>query len=153
MILYIEAPDVKEKEGKYFTLGYLLPRSTRKIFIESILPVNSPAISNTEAPNASRFKLRIIQKREDWSNNYEDYQTVEKTIEFEDGKRRTFSEGSAVGNVLSAVGAGGTVGGLVGMGVGTSVGAVGGTVAGPVGGAIGGVIGAAIGGVVGAAIS
>ena len=142
MILYIEAPDVKEKEGKYFTLGYLLPRSTRKIFIESILPVNSPAISNTEAPNASRFKLKIVQKREDWSNNYEDYQTVEKTIEFEDGKRRTFSEGSAVGNVLSAVGAGGTVGGLVGTGV-----------AGPVGGAIGGVIGAAIGGVVGAAIS
>ena len=137
MILYIEDPDVDKVDGKYFTLGYLLPRSTKKISIESI-----PPVSNAEAPNASRFKLKIVQKREDWTNNYEDHQTVEKTIEFEDGKRRTFSEGSAIGNVLSAAGAGGSVGGLVGTGVG-----------GAVGGAIGGVIGAAIGGAVGAAIT
>ena len=139
MILYIEDPDVDKEHGKYFTLGYLLPRSTRKIFIESIPPVNSPAISQTEAPKGSRFrlKIKIVQKREEWTNNYQDLQSVEEMIEFEVGKQRTFLEGSAVGNVLGA-------GGL-GFSVGATVGAIGGPVCGVIGGAAGGVIGAAVG--------
>ena len=137
MILYIEAPDVKEKEGKYFTLGYLLPRSTRKIFIESTPTVNS--ISQTGTPMGSRFRLKteIVQKREDWTNNYQDQQSVEETIEFEVGKQRTFSEGSKVGNVLAAA--------SLGAGVGAAVGELGGPVGIAIGGATGGVIGAAVG--------
>ena len=136
MILYIEAPDVKEKEGKYFTLGYLLPRSTRKIFVESIPPVNSPAISQTEAPKVSRFRLKIeIVQEEDWTNNYKDSQYIEETIEFEVGKQRTFSEGSKVGNVLAAA--------SLGASLGAGVGAVGSPVGAAIGGAVGGVLGAA----------
>ena len=137
MILYIEDPDVDKEDGKYFTLGYLLPRSTRKIFIESIPTVNSSF--QTGAPKGSRFRLKIeiVQKREDWTNNYQDQQSVEETIEFEVGKQRTFLEGSAVGNVLGA-------GGL-GFSVGATVGAIGGPVGGVIGGTAGGVIGAAVG--------
>ena len=117
MILYIEDPDVDKERGKYFTIGYLLPRSTRKIFIESI--------PQSEAPNGSRFKLKI-----------EIVEGFKETIKFEVGKQRTFSEGSKEGNVLSAA--------SLGAGVGASVGAVGGPVGGAIGGATGAVIGAAV---------
>jgi hypothetical protein len=135
MILYIEDPDLKKEDKKYFTLAYLLPRSTRKIFIESIPTVNS--ISQTGAPKGSRFRLKteIVQKRENWTNNYQDQQSVEETIEFEVGKQRTFSEGSKVGNVLAAA--------SLGASLGAGVGAVGSPVGAAIGGAVGGVLGAA----------
>ena len=139
MILYIEASDVKEKEGKYFTLGYLLPRSTRKIFVESIPLVNSPAISQTEAPKGSRFrlKIKIDQERDHWTNNYEGPQSVEKTIEFGKGTQRTFSEGNVIGNVLMGV--------LTGVGAGAAVGAAGGAIGIGIGGATGAIVGAVAG--------
>ena len=137
MILYIEDPDLEKEDKKYFTLAYLLPRSTRKIFIESIPTVNS--ISQTGAPKGSKFRLKIeiVQERENWTNNYEDPQSIEETIEFEVGKQKTFLEGSKVGNVLAAA--------SLGVSVGASVGAVGGPVGGAIGGATGGLIGAAVG--------
>ena len=130
MILYIEDPRLAREGGKHFTLKYLLPRSTRKILIESIPPVNPPSNPEIEAPiKGPPFKLKIIHKREDWSNNYEDLQSVEETIELEVGKPRIFSEGSKV-----IMFSGATVGGTVGTAVG-----------GIVGGVIGGVVGASVG--------
>jgi hypothetical protein len=137
MILYIKDPDLDEKDGKYFTLGYLLPRSTRKIFIESIPPVNPPA--QTEAPKGSRFrlKIKIDQERDHWTNNYEGPQSVEKTIEFGKGTQRTFSEGNVIGNVLMGV--------LTGVGAGAAVGAAGGAIGIGIGGATGAIVGAVAG--------
>ena len=136
MILYIEDPRFDREDGKHFTLKYQLPRSTRKILIESIPPVNPPADPEIEAPiKGSPFKLKIFKNREDWTNNYEDPQSVEETIEYVG--TRTFLEGSAVGNVLGAGGVGFSVGATVGATV-TPVGAV-------IGGVTGGVIGAVAG--------
>ena len=115
MILYIENPDVAREPGKHFTLGFLLPRSTRKVAIKSF--------PHSEAPNGSRFKLEI-----------EIVEGFKETIKFEDGKQRIFSEGSKVGNVLAAASLGATVG--------AGVGAVGSPVGAAIGGAVGGVFGA-----------
>ena len=136
MILYIEDPRFDREDGKHFTLKYRLPRSTRKIFIQSIPPVNPPADPEIEAPiKGSPFKLKIFKHREDWTNNYEDPQCVEETIEYVG--TRTFSEGSKVANILAAAGLGATVG--------AGVGELGGPVGIAIGVATGGVIGAAVG--------
>ena len=144
MILYIENPDADKEVGKYYTRGYLLPRSTRKIFIEKI--------PQTEGPNGSRFKLKLVKEKEDWTNDYKVVQSVEEPIEFDVGKQRLFLEGSKAYNVVGTATLCMTVGTGVGtaVGVGTTVGTTVGTVGGPVGAAIGGAVGAIGGAAAGA---
>ena len=148
MILYIENPDVAREPGKTFTLGFLLPKSTRNVVIESIPPVNPPTVTEA-APPLTRFKLNIHMVPK--------LPSAKKTVEFEEGNRnqRIFFD---VHNTSSGIWAKTNTivaSGFGGMGAGAAVGTA---VTGPaapigiiVGGVIGGVIGIAV--AVGAAVN
>ena len=156
MILYIENPDVAREPGKHFTLGFLLPRSTRKVAIESIPPVNPPAVTEA-APPLSRFKLNIhMVPNSNWTTNYQSSQSqmssAEKTIEFEVGNcnQRTFLDAQNTSSGFWAKASIIVTSGLGGVGAGAGVGAL----SGPgiiIGSVVGGVIGTVVG--VGAALS
>ena len=156
MILYIENPDVAREPGKHFTLGFLLPRITRKVAIESIPPLNPPTVTEA-APPLSRFKLNIhMVPNSNWTTNYQSSQShmssAEKTVEFEVGNcnQRIFLEAQNTSsgfwkkaNIIVASGFGG-VGAGAGVGALTGPGII-------IGSVVGGVIGTVVG--VGAAIN
>ena len=156
MILYIENPDVAREPGKHFTLGFLIPKSTRNVAIESIPPVNPPTITET-APPLTRFKLSIhMVPKLDWTSNVKSPQlqmpSAEKTVEFEEGNRnqRTFLDAQNTSSGFWAKASIIVTSGLGGVGAGAGVGAL----SGPgiiIGSVVGGVIGTVVG--VGAALS
>ena len=150
MILYIENPVVARESGKTFTLGFLLPRSTRYVAIDSDPPVNPPTVTE-EAPPLSRFKLNIhMVPKSDWTSNVQSPQIQMASAEVGNYNQRTFLDAQ---NTLSGFWAKTSTivtSGLGGVGAGAGVGAL----SGPgiiIGSVVGGVIGTVVG--VGAALS
>ena len=155
MILYIENPDVAREPGKHFTLGFLLPKSTRNVVIESIPPVNPPTIMET-ATLLTRFKLNIhMVPKSDWTSNLQSPQIQMSSTEVKIYDQRTFLDAQNTSSGIWAKTNTIVASGFGGMGAGAAVGTA---VTGPaapigiiVGGVIGGVIGIAV--AVGAAVN
>ena len=151
MILYIENPDVAREPGKTFTLGFLLPRSTRYVAIDSDPPVNPPTVME-EAPPLSRFKLNIhMVPKSDWTSNVKSPQlqmpSAEKTVEFEEGNcnQRIFLDAQNTSSGIWAKTNTIVASGFGGMGAGAAVGTAVTGPAAPIGIIVGGVIGGVIG--------
>jgi hypothetical protein len=150
MILYIENPDVAREPGKTFTLGFLLPRSTRYVAIDSDPLVNPPTVTE-EAPPLSRFKLNIhMVPKSDWTSNVQSPQIQMASAEVRNYNQRTFLDAQNTSSGFWAKASTIVTSGLGGVGAGAGVGAL----SGPgiiIGSVVGGVIGTVVG--VGAALS
>ena len=155
MILYIENPDVAREPGKHFTLGFLLPRSTRYVAIDSDPLVNPPTVIE-KAPPLSRFKLNIhMVPKSDWTSNVQSPQIQMASTEVKIYDQRTFLDAQNTSSGIWAKTNTIVASGFGGMGAGAAVGTAVTGPAAPIGIIVGSVIGGAIGTAVafGAAVS
>ena len=145
MILYIENPVVARESGKTFTLGFLLPRSTRYVAIDSDPPVNPPTVME-EAPPLSRFKLNIhMVPKSDWTSNLQSPQIQMASTEVKIYDQRTFLDAQNTSSGIWAKTNTIVASGFGGMGAGAAVGTAVTGPAAPIGIIVGGVIGGVIG--------